>query len=224
MKAIYNRVSTKEQNILNQTDKATSDQRIYFNVCSGTIPFSKREYNKIKGIKAFGGSTELLSDVKNGTVTELQVYSVDRLGRNLIDVLQTIEILTNNNVNLFVETLAMYSLLPNKQQNPAFKIIVSLMANISEMERNTMLERQKIGIAKAKASGRYVGRVAGAKKTDEKFLLEYKNVVKEVNLNPKLSLRKLAKICEVSVATVVKVKKLKSNQTDIVTELEQKKQ
>ncbi|WP_370402816.1 recombinase family protein [Tenacibaculum dicentrarchi] len=209
MKAIYNRISTKEQNILNQTDKATSEQRVYFNICSGTIPFEKREYVKDKKIKnAFGGSKELLSDIENGIIKELQVYAVDRLGRNLINVLQTIEVLTNNNVNLFVESLGMYSLLPNGEQNPAFKIIVSLMANISEMERNTMLERQKIGIAKAKANGKYIGRIAGAIKTDENFLLEYKHVVKEINLNSNLSLRKLAKITGVSVTTVQKVKRL----------------
>ena len=224
MKALYNRVSTKEQNILNQTDKAT-DERIYLNVCSGTIAFEDRVFSKIKTIKAFGGSAELIEDIKKGDITSVKVYSIDRLGRNLIDVLQTVNFFTQNQVNLYVENLGLHSLIDGKESG-AFKMILSVMATISEMERNTMLERQKIGIKKAQESGKYKGRVAGAKKTDEKFLFEYKNVVKEISLNPALSLRKIAKITNVSVSTVQKVKRLKSNQINLlesISEIEKRK-
>ena len=71
---------------------------------------------------------------------------------SLRNVLQTIEQLHLNNICLKVENLGLESL-TNERENPTFKLIVSVLANISEMERNSILERQQEGIAIAKAKG-----------------------------------------------------------------------
>ncbi len=40
-------------------------------------------------------------------------------------------------------------------------MIVSVLANVTEIERTNLLERQKQGIAIAKANGKYKGRIKG---------------------------------------------------------------
>lgn len=80
------------------------------------------------------------------------------------------------------------------------------MANIAEMERESILERQKEGIAIAKAKGVYKGRELGSKESDTDFLSKYKEVVK--SLKKGNSIRDTAKICSVSLGTVQKVKNL----------------
>jgi DNA invertase Pin-like site-specific DNA recombinase len=68
-----------------------------------------------------------------------------------------------------------------------------------------MLERQKEGIALAKAKGVYKGRERGSKEVKDEFLSKYPNVIKELKSSDN-SLRKVAKLCDVSLGTVQKVK------------------
>ena len=115
---------------------------------------------------------------------------------------------TKNEVTLKVDNLGIESLVNNKP-NSAFKLIISVMANIAEMERDTMLERQKVGIKIAIAKGVYKGRVKGSKESDEQVLAKYKEVVKYLKRGQ--SLRDIAKLCNVSLGTVQKVKKILEN-------------
>ncbi|WP_275140969.1 hypothetical protein [Elizabethkingia meningoseptica] len=115
---------------------------------------------------------------------------------------------TKNEVTLKVDNLGIESLVNNKP-NSAFKLIISVMANIAEMERDTMLERQKVGIKIAIAKGVYKGRVKGSKESDEQVLVKYKEVVKYLKRGQ--SLRDIAKLCNVSLGTVQKVKKILEN-------------
>ena len=75
MKAKYIRVSTKEQNTDRQTD---FDGLTHIDLCSGSIPFKDRPEAK-----------KLLS---NKEITEVHVHSIDRLGRNTLDIMQTIHV------------------------------------------------------------------------------------------------------------------------------------
>ncbi|MFV0304820.1 MAG: recombinase family protein [Moheibacter sp.] len=192
-KARYVRVSTGGQKIERQLIKNNPNELLFVDVISGAKPFNERE----KGI-------ELINSIKNNKINYLSVHSIDRLGRNLFDILNTLEILNTHKVILKVDNLGIESLI-NGKPNDAFKLIVSVMGSISEMERNTLLERQKEGIAIAKAKGIYKGRVKGSKETDIKFLLRHKKTVKLINQNH--SLRNIAKLCDISLSTVQKVKK-----------------
>jgi DNA invertase Pin-like site-specific DNA recombinase len=193
MKARYNRVSTGSQNLERQTNKASKDELLFSDVVSGAIPFNERE----QGIK-------LIEAIKNAEVNYISVSSIDRLGRNTLDILQTIEFFNTNKVTLKVDNLGIESM-TNGKPNQVFNLIISVMGNISEMERVTLLERQREGIAIAKANGTYKGRVKGSTEDDKEFLHKYKNVIKELKLGT--SLRKVAKLCDVSIGTVQKVKR-----------------
>ncbi|AEH02125.1 recombinase family protein [Lacinutrix sp. 5H-3-7-4] len=193
MKARYNRISTVTQNLDRQTTKATSSELLFSDVVSGSIPFIEREQAR-----------KLIEAVKDASINFISVSSIDRLGRNTIDILQTIELFHSYNVTLKVDNLGIESL-TNGKPNQVFKLIISVMSNVSEMERETLLERQKEGIAIAKANGTYKGRVKGSKETAQQLLTKHKQVVKYLKANQ--SLRNTAKLSGVSLGTVQKVKK-----------------
>lgn len=193
MKARYIRVSTGNQKSARQEAKATKDEKIFIDVVSGSVPFSEREEGK-----------NLLLEIEEGKINFVSVSSIDRLGRNLYDILTTLETLKEKKVILKVDNLGIESLV-NGKENQAFKLIISVMANIAEMERETILERQREGIALAKAKGLYKGREKGSVESDAEFLAKYKEVIK--SLKKGNSLRDTAKICKVSLGTVQKVKR-----------------
>lgn len=194
MKAKYIRVSTEEQNIGRQELNSKNFDKIFIDKVSGAIPFTERKE-----------ASKLMNEISNGTITEVSVNSIDRLGRNILDILTVIESFNQHNVNLFVENIGMYSLI-NNTQNPTFKMVISVLGNVAEMERNTMLERQKQGIELAKAKGVYTGRLFGTKMSDVQLLEKYKKVVKELNNGQ--SLRRSALIGECSLATAQKIQKI----------------
>jgi DNA invertase Pin-like site-specific DNA recombinase len=68
------------------------------------------------------------------------------------------------------------------------------------MERETMLERQREGIAVSRAKGIYKGRLRGTQEDKEDFLSKYPIVIK--NLRHGQSIRNTAKLAEVSIGTV----------------------
>ncbi len=192
--ARYIRTSTFNQNEARQVAKQHPDEKIFIDKISGAIPFSERPQAK-----------ELLNTIKAGNVNYLSVSSIDRLGRSTLDVLQTIDSLTKLGVVLKVDNLGLESLV-NGKENPTFKLIVSVLANISEMERVTLRERQLEGIAEAKKRGVYKGREKGTTETPQVVLNNYKEVVRFLKMNK--SLRDTASRCKVALGTVQKVKRL----------------
>ena len=105
----YIRVSTKDQNIARQTIKNTPDGITVLEVvdkCSGTIPFNKRD-----------NAPKVLKMAKEGTIDTLLVHSIDRLGRNTLDILQTIQEFTNLGVNVKSEKEGLETLIEG-EENP----------------------------------------------------------------------------------------------------------
>ena len=193
-KARYIRVSTGNQKTARQEARQNKDEIIFTDIVSGSIPFEDREKGK-----------DLMKAIQLGEIDYVSVSSIDRLGRNLYNILTTLEFFKENGIILKVDNLGIESLV-NGKENSAFKLIISVMANIAEMERESILERQREGIALAKLKGIYKGRVLGSKESEEDFLAKYKEVVK--SLKKGNSVRDTSKICNVSTGTVQKVKRL----------------
>ena len=194
MKARYVRISTASQKTERQLVKKHPDDMLFIDVISGATPFNKRTKGK-----------ELLAKIIDGQIQYLSVHSIDRLGRNLFDILGTLEVLNEKEVILKVDNLGIESLV-NGKPNQAFLLIVSVMGSIAQMERETLLERQREGIAIAKAKGKYKGRVRGSTIPDKQILLKYREVVKYLRRGQ--SYRITAKLCNVSLGTVQKVSKI----------------
>lgn len=194
-KVKYIRVSTEEQNISRQHINSKEFTKVYIDKTSGTIQFNERKQAK-----------KLLKDIELGSITEIHVSSIDRLGRNILDILTVIEFLHEKSASLFVENIGMYSMIDNKV-NSAFKMIISVLGNVAEMERDYLKERQKQGINIAKANGTYTGRLYGSKMSNEQILEKYKVVVKELSENNQ-SLRRAALLGGCSLGTAQKIKKI----------------
>ena len=79
MKVLYIRTSTIEQNSERQKQNKDETCKIIEDKCSGAIPFFERE-----------GGKKILELTEKGVIDEIIVHEIDRLGRNLLDILKTI--------------------------------------------------------------------------------------------------------------------------------------
>lgn len=199
MKARYIRISTPDQNKERQLAKAHPEETIFVDVCSGSVPFRERPQAQL-----------LLND---DSITYITVHAIDRLGRNVLDILNTLDTFNKRRIIVKVQNLGIESLTPTKNDlkpNPTFKLITSVLANVSEMERTTMLERQQEGITIAKAKGVYKGRVRGSGMSSKEYLNKYKGVANRLKSN-KNSYREIAKLEGVSLGVVQRVNKALNN-------------
>jgi DNA invertase Pin-like site-specific DNA recombinase len=190
--AKYIRISTSGQNEARQKDSSMIE---YFDTISGVIPFTERPEAK-----------RLLEDVRSGAIKTIVVHSVDRLGRNAYDIQSTMELLNTEGVNLIIENLGLHSRIEDKP-NPIFKMICDLLANVSQIERESIKERIAEGIAIAKLQGKYKGRIKGITESNDDFLSKYKAEIKLIK-NESFSLSQLNKMTDLSINTIRKIKTL----------------
>ncbi len=96
----------------------------------------------------------LLDNLRQGDT--IQVHSMDRLARNVQDLLQLIDVIIKKgaNIKFFKENLIFYA---DKKADAFQRLMLTLLGAVSEFERAIILDRQKEGIAIAKAKGRYRG-------------------------------------------------------------------
>jgi DNA invertase Pin-like site-specific DNA recombinase len=128
-------------------------------------------------------------------------------------VINTLEYFNSKGVVLRVDNLGLESIVLGKV-NPTFNLIISVMANVAQMEKETLLERQREGIAIAKAKGIYTGRVKGSVETDAEVLAKYRDVAKFLKMGK--SLRDVKSRCGVSLGTVQKVSALLKKDKEVV--------
>ena len=160
----------------------------------GNVPFFERE----------GGNKMYDVITSNGEKNTIVVDSIDRLGRDLIDILKTIKVFTDNNINLKSLKEGFNTLLEDGRENPMSKIVISVMASIAEMERNRIRERTSEGIQLAKAKGKYKGRKKGTVQSKERLLERHPVIVSK--LKKGLTIRDIHKVAGKSPSTILKVK------------------
>ena len=94
------------------------------------------------------------------------VTKLDRLARSVGDLLEIVARLESRKVSLRV--LSMSGAQPLDTGTAMGRLMLAVIGAVGQAEREAMLERQRDGIAKAKADGRYKGRVPTARrKADE---------------------------------------------------------
>lgn len=95
----------------------------------------------------------MLEFVREGDT--LVVHSMDRLARNLDDLRRLVQNLTQRKIKIeFIKE----SLTFTGEDSPMSNLLLSMMGAFAEFERSLIHERQKEGIALAKARGAYKGR------------------------------------------------------------------
>lgn len=142
----YQRVSTVDQNTDRQLDGVDLD-KVFTDKASGKNTDRPELARAIEYIRE--GDT-------------LVVHSMDRLARNLEDLRRIVRELTRQGVKVeFVKE----SLTFTGEDNAMNTLLLSMLGAVAEFERSLILERQREGIALAKAAGKYKGRKAAL--TDE---------------------------------------------------------
>ena len=195
MKAVYIRVSTTEQNTSRQENNVEG-AKVYIDKISGSTPFNERKEGK-----------KLMQEIKNGDIKELYIHSIDRLGRNTIDILSTIKLITSFGCNVISEKEGLKMLIDGKE-NPIAKMMIGILSTLSEFELTRIKERQMEGIANKKSKGGYVGRSSGSVESTDAFMnkAKIKTIIK--HLKKGKSIRDTALLSKCSASLVQKVVKL----------------
>ena len=101
----------------------------------------------------------------------LVVTRLDRLARSVAHLMTILDALRTKGVALRIMSLGIDT------STPTGKLMLTMLGGVAEFEREIMLERQREGIAKAKAEGKYKGRKPTARaKTDEVLALHERGI------------------------------------------------
>ena len=178
----YARTSTQDQKYSLEAQveelKAAGCERLYQEEVSSVD--SKREELE-----------NALDYIREGDV--LVVKKLDRLARSVADTVKIQEQLAAKNAGLKILDLKIDT------TTPEGRLQFNLFASIAQFEREVMLERQKVGIAKAKADGKYKGRKPTA--------TEVKNKILEKAHTTKLTRQQIADEVGCGIATVYRILK-----------------
>lgn len=134
---------------------------------------------------------EMLERIREGET--LVVSKIDRLGRDAIDVLQTVKALAERQIKVVVHQLGGIDL-----TSPVGKMMLTMLSALAEMERDLLIERTQAGLARAKAQGKKLGRPS-------KTTLEQRQEIWGL-LNNNVSVSELARKFEVSRAVIISIR------------------
>lgn len=101
----------------------------------------------------------LLQQIRKGET--LVVTKIDRLGRDVVDINQTIKLLKDRGIELIVIQFGKMDL-----NSPAGRILAVVIGAVAQMERDLLIERTQAGLARAKAQGVKLGRKSKTTQTD----------------------------------------------------------
>lgn len=155
----YARVSTVSQLTENQREQiaqagyTVQPQRYVEETVSGSVPVAQR-----------AGFQDLLKRIEKGDT--LIVTKLDRIGRDSIDVQQTVELCLSNGIRLVVLQLGNLDL-----TSSAGALMVKMLAAVADFERELIIERTQAGQARARAAGTHMGRPAKTTASDRTAIL-----------------------------------------------------
>lgn len=207
-KVFYARVSCEfnTQNPQRQLQSIEGFDLVIVDTCSGLIPLFQRP----KG-------AQIKKLIDNGQLTHLEVHSIDRLGRCLLSVLEIWNYFTEKGITIVCRNPNLRNIDENGTPDSFSKLLMSVIAIMSDYEKKMIKERQMEGISIRKLKGLYTGRKIGSIESSDKFLSKTKNkeVIKYLN-EDRLSYSEISKVVGVSQTTIVKIKKLITIETSEV--------
>ena len=151
----------------------------------------------------------VLAECINYAVTnsvEVVLFSeLSRCGRAVWEVLDTIRTLKDNGINAYFQKEGLSLFGTDGKENPYLAVMVSVLGVCAQLERENITYRLNSGRKLAIERGVKMGRRVGSVKSREQKQEEYNKVIRSLRAGK--SVRDTAKICEVSVSTVQRVKK-----------------
>ena len=212
---IYARVSSSgsleyrqntDRQVKDLTEYATYKNYEVVEVYNEHISGAKKNSDRPILVEAIEKCKEL-SEVGDSKVI-LLCSELSRLGRNAFEVLETIKILVDYGINLYLQKEQM-TLLDDQGKPSLFApIMLATLSTCAQLERENITFRLNSGRRRFIESGGRLGRPRGSVKTTEKKLEEYKEVITLLRKN--YTLRDVAKLSGKSISSVQRVKKLVS--------------
>ena len=164
---------------------------------------------KISGAKKNVERVELMKMVEfveANNIDKVLVTELSRLGRNTLQVLEVIELLNGKGISLYIQNYGIETLTKDGEINPMSQFLITILSEVSRLERKTIRERVSSGYTNYRNQGGKVGRKEGYRKSDEQMKEQY---AKEIQLLKKgLSLRNIRAITNTSVNTLRKLQKI----------------
>ena len=176
--------------------KITNKENFYLDNCSSVIPFNKREKGSL-----------IIALINQKKINKIIVPNISVLGRNQIDVLNTIDFFINNDVSLFSQAERLETMDEYGRVKPDTILFLNLFKSLANMEYKNRIESHRFGIQQAKDLGRYKG--VGGRQLDsiEEFFDKPKNINILRHLKRGESIRRTAKLVGASPGLVQKVKR-----------------
>lgn len=151
----YVRVSTIQQTIQNQVTELEAagftipDHRIISETISGSVPAQQRPM-----------FARLVDRLEQGDV--LVATKMDRLGRDAMDVAQTVKLMAEMQVRVHCLSLGGSDL-----TSPAGQFTMTILNAVAQFERELLVERTHAGMARARAQGKTIGRPSALSVTEK---------------------------------------------------------
>ena len=205
---------------------------------SGNLEYRQNTDRQVKDLKEYAGYkgyelvkvyTEHISGAKKNSDRPILVEAIDkckelteigdskvillcselsRLGRNAFEVLETIKILVDSGINLYLQKEQM-TLLDDQGKPSLFApIMLATLSTCAQLERENITFRLMSGRRRFIENGGRLGRPKGSVKTTEKKMEEYKEVITLLKKN--YTIRDVSKLSGKSISSVQRVKKLVS--------------
>ena len=197
MKVLYVRISSLDQKTDRQRGQESEFNLVVEDKVSGSVPFFERQGGKM-----------VLDLVEKGEIEELSVFQIDRLGRDVRDIVNTIHFFTERKICISFISQGLKTLNPDKTENSISKMVINILGIVSEIERTQILERQRQGIDLAKSKGVYKGRKTGTQEDTLKFLSKPKNKKVIELLRKGYKSRDISTLVGVHINTITKIKKV----------------
>ena len=201
---IYARVSSTtdrqstDRQVIDLTDFATKNNYKVVKVFEEHISGAKKNTERPVLL-------ECLEFAESNPIDVVLCSELSRLGRNCDEVLKNVLRCKDTHINLYFqkENLSLFN--SDGSENPYVNIMIAVLGTAAQLERDNIKFRLNSGRAKYIAEGGVLGRPVGTRKTPEQLSQEYPKVVRE--LKKGTSIRRTAKLCDVSNSTVQRVKK-----------------
>ena len=200
---IYARVSSvgdrqsTERQVLSLTELATSMKYEIKGIYEEHISGAKS--NKERKVL-----TECLENARVNNVDMVFFSALDRCGRATWEVLETIKYCIDHQINIHFQKEGL-TLFRDNRVDSVMAIYISALGFAAERERENIYYRLSQGRSIAKLKGVKMGRPEGSTKTREQKEIEYSKVIKLLRRGE--SMRNVAKLCDVSLSSVQRVKK-----------------
>jgi DNA invertase Pin-like site-specific DNA recombinase len=195
VKVLYTRISATHQNLGRQQVDASNYHIVIEDKISGSVPFFERP-----------GGARIKNMVERGVDIELSVWQIDRLGRDVRDILNTIHYFNSKNICITFVSQGLKTIDADGKENPITKMLIGIIGTVSMIELSNIRERTQQGRELAKLQGKFLGRKKGTTESTIQFLEKHKKPIELLRKGYKGV--EIARICNISLNTITKIKKL----------------